>query len=123
MIKLGMAFLVAGLASSGAWAQMTAPKPGTQTAPGVVTGGTADGGIALHSDALKTHGTVSARSGGVSLNSRDAMRASEGDANLKMVFALTTGNYIADVQVKVVDSRGTAVIDDMTNGPWLFAKL
>jgi hypothetical protein len=125
MRKLGTAFLIAGLASSAAWAQTTdsAPKPGTQSARGVVTGSTPDGGIALHTDAARTQGSGAAVSGGVSLNSRDAMRVSEKDANLKLVFALNTGNYVSDVQVKVVDSKGNVVIDDVSNGPWVLAKL
>jgi len=124
MRKLGLALVIAGLASSGALAQtMDSPKPGTQSAPGVVSGSSADGGIALHGDALKAQGSVPAVSGGVSLNARDPMRTLEKDANIKMVFALNTGNYVSDVQVKVVDSKGKVVIDDTTNGPWLLAKL
>jgi hypothetical protein len=40
-----------------------------------------------------------------------------------MVFSLNTGNYVSDVHVKVTDRTGKAVIDDISTGPWLFAKL
>jgi hypothetical protein len=96
---------------------------GTQNARGVVTGGTGDGGIALHSDAAKASSNVPAISGGVSLNARDNLRSQEKDANVKLVFALNTGNYVSDVQVKVTDSKGKVVIDDVSNGPWVLAKL
>ena len=129
MVKTRTAlFLVAALASSGAWAQLAGGAPpaahkGTEQPPGVVTGGSAQTGIALHSDAARTNASVPAISGGVSLNARDNLRTQERDANVKLVFALNTGNYVADVHVKVVDSKGRVVIDDISNGPWLLAKL
>ena len=113
--------LVAAFASSAALAQQAGQKSGTERPRGVVTGGSGDGGIALHSDSAKAGS--SAISGGVSLNARDALRTQERDANLKMVFALNTGNYVSDVHIKVVDSKGNAVIDDTSNGPWVLAKL
>ena len=119
--------LVAAFASSSAWAQQagssTAANKGTDHPPGVVTGGSAQTGIALHSDSARTNASVPAISGGVSLNARDNMRTQERDANIKLVFALNTGNYISDVHVKVVNSKGEVVIDDTSNGPWMLAKL
>ena len=121
-------FLIAAFASSGAWAQVavgasaTAHR-GTEHPAGVVTGGSAQTGIALHSDAARMDATVPAISGGVSLGARDNLRTQERDANVKLVFALDTGNYVADVHVKVVDSKGKVVIDDTSQGPWLLAKL
>jgi hypothetical protein len=149
MHKIGTALVVTiALASSAAWAQQmsgqtaaggksvgmgfdsaampnqsTGRTDGTRGARGVVTGGSGDGGIALHSDAAKAGTNVPAISGGVSLNARDNLRTQEKDANVKLVFALNTGNYVSDVQVKVVDSKGNTVIDDVSNGPWVLAKL
>jgi hypothetical protein len=148
MRKIGITFVVTmALASSAAWAQQTGGQSaargqvnmgfdsasmgnqatgrtdGSQKARGVVTGGSGDGGIALQSDAAKAGTNVPAISGGVSLNARDNLRTQEKDANVKLVFALNTGNYVSDVQVKVVDSKGKTVIDDVSNGPWVLAKL
>lgn len=129
MHKLGMAVLVAALASTTAWAQKStfdkdgANKPADQGAPGVVTGNRGDGGIALKSDSVQANANVPAVSGGVSVNARDNMRAATPPHNVKMVFALTTGNYVSDVQVKVTNQSGKVVIDDIANGPWLFAQL
>ena len=127
MRKLGAVLLTGALATTTAWAQMsdqnTAPKQGTQAARGVVTGGTPDGGIALHSDAAKANASVPAVSGGVGVNARDNMRSKAPEHNVKMVFSLNTGNYVSDVQVKVTDASGRTVIDDTSNGPWLMAKL
>lgn len=126
MKKIGAVLVTAVLATSTAWAQMNDQgnqKSGTQGARGVVTGGTGDGGIALQSDAARSNGTVPSISGGVSLNARDTLRGSEKNANVKLVFALNTGNYVSDVQVKVTNSAGRTVIEDTSNGPWLLARL
>ena len=127
MRKLGAVLLTGALATTAAWAQMSdqsaARNKGTDSARGVVTGGSGDGGIALKSDAAKSNASVPVVSGGVSLNARDNLRANAPDHNVKMVFALNTGNYVSDVQVKVTDSSGRTVIDDTSNGPWMMAKL
>jgi hypothetical protein len=109
--------------SAGANSQGEARSSGTQGARGVVTGGSGDGGIALQSDSAKASANVPAISGGVSLNARDKLRTQERDANVKLVFALNTGNYLSDVHVKVTDNKGNVVIDDVSNGPWVLAKL
>jgi hypothetical protein len=124
-IKTAM-FVAAALASSAVWAQQgtaNTQRPGSDRPAGVVTGGSGDGGIALHSDSARANASVPAVSGGVSLNARDNMRNQEANANVKMVFALNTGNYVSDVRVKVVDSKGNTVLEDVANGPWLLAKL
>ncbi len=127
MKKLGVIMVTAALATTTAWAQTMSrdgtTKPAGQGQPGVVTGQSADGGIALRTDAKKANASVPAVSGGVSLNARDTLRGSESNANLKMVFALNTGNYVSDVGVKVSNSKGELVIDDVSNGPWLLARL
>jgi hypothetical protein len=53
------------------------------------------------------------------------MLANQADAdhNVKMVFALNTGNYLADVAVSVKDSNGRTVVEGVSDGPWLYAKL
>jgi hypothetical protein len=127
MYRLEAFLIAAALASASAWAQAddqsSARKSGADTPRGVVTGGTSEGGIALQKDAAKGHDAVPVTSGGVSLNARDNLRSETPDHNVKMVFALNTGNYVSDVQVKVTDKSGRTVVDEMSNGPWLFAKL
>src|ERR1700704_5984245 len=49
---------------------------------------------------------VSAVGGGVGLNARERLSSeASADHNVKMVFTLTTGNYLADVQMKVLDQK------------------
>ena len=127
MKKLGIIMVTAAFATTTAWAQSISrdgtSKPADQGQRGVVTGQTEDGGIALRTDAARANASVPAVSGGVSLNARDTLRGSESNANVKLVFALNTGNYVSDVQVKVTDKSGRLVIDDTSNGPWLLARL
>lgn len=87
-------------------------------------GATAGGGIAAGSDASQVHGKVPAVAGGVGLDARAALsNRGAPEHNVKMVFALDTGNYLADVPVKVTDSAGRTVLDGVSDGPWLYAKL
>ena len=79
-----------------------------------------DGGIALRTDAVSSGNSVS---GGVSVNARDQLRAQTPPHNVKMVFALNTGNYVSDVDVQVKNSAGKVVLSDVSNGPWLYAQL
>jgi hypothetical protein len=62
-------------------------------------------------------------SGGISSDAVDRLRSMERDFNLKMVFALGSGEYLSDVKVEVVDSSNRVVLDALTEGPWLLARL
>jgi hypothetical protein len=62
-------------------------------------------------------------SGGVGDDSSDRMASMSREYNLKLMFTLNEGNYLSDVNVAVTDARGNKVIDDVANGPFLFAKL
>lgn len=62
--------------------------------------------------------------GGVSEEEREAMRQEIAAYNVWLVFVeRDTGNYLAGVKVSVVDSNENAVVDTVTNGPWLLAQL
>jgi putative Ca2+/H+ antiporter (TMEM165/GDT1 family) len=62
-------------------------------------------------------------SGGISTDAVDRLRAMQNDFNLKMVFATNNGEYLSDVKVEVVDRSNRVVLDTLTEGPWLLAKL
>lgn len=62
-------------------------------------------------------------SGGAGAEAVDRMRMMEKNFNLKMVFALSSGEYLADVKVTVVDAANKVVLDTMAEGPLLLAKL
>jgi hypothetical protein len=53
-----------------------------------------------------------------------AMRAIEGGYNLRLLFAVEgSGEYLADVHVRLVDRSGVTLLDTVADGPYFFANL
>jgi hypothetical protein len=52
-----------------------------------------------------------------------ASAAELSDGRLRLGFADRSGLYLANVQVAVVDTRGSSIADLMVDGPWLDLKL
>ena len=61
--------------------------------------------------------------GGTGTEAVDRLRAMEKDFNLKLVFALKNGEYLADVDVSVVDAANHVMLSTLSEGPLLLAKL
>jgi hypothetical protein len=63
--------------------------------------------------------------GGVGLEDQQRLDrlAQARDYNLKAVFALNTGNYVADVDVVLQDQSGRRLIDYEADGPYFVAKV
>lgn len=74
-------------------------------------------------DVVPSTSGVSFVSGGVGESSVAALKARENEFNLKLVFTLVEGNYLADVGVRVADSTGKTVIEHVTDGPIFMARL
>jgi hypothetical protein len=72
---------------------------------------------------IQTAGGVSYVSGGVGSTSMDRLSSLAGDFNLKLVFALKSGNYVSNVRVSIADAAGKALLDTTSEGPWFFTKL
>ncbi len=62
-------------------------------------------------------------SGGVGGESSAEMLAKQPDYNLKFVFTLMEGDYVADVAVKITDSTGKVVLEKTSDGPILMTRL
>ena len=62
-------------------------------------------------------------SGGIGANARDELAAKAHDYNLKLVFALSSREYVSDVDVDVVNAAGRTVATHRAEGPWMYAKL
>lgn len=62
-------------------------------------------------------------SGGVGLDERKALEERAGEYPLKLVFALSSGQYLANVDVTILDSQGNEVLRAVSNGPWFYADL
>jgi len=107
----------ASMQDQGASGQGTASS---RAASGSVSGTT----VAAGSDATRVSSGVDAVAGGVGIGARaNLSNEATPEHNVKMVFSLNTGNYLADVHVRVADQAGRAVIDGTAHGPWLYARL
>ena len=62
-------------------------------------------------------------SGGVGLASEKRLKMLEPQFNLKLVFAQTTGRYLADVRVVLTDSSGKLLLEHVTDGPIFMARV
>jgi len=72
----------------------------------------------------QSQGEVVFVSGGVGEDEQHAMQAMRGDYNLNLLFSIQgSGEYLSDVKVQVADSTGNTVLESVSDGPMLFAKL
>jgi len=62
-------------------------------------------------------------SGGVGDADAERLKSQERDYDLKLVFTLNEGNYVASVGVSLRDAKGNQVIDTVSDGPIFMAKL
>ncbi len=72
----------------------------------------------------QTQGDVTFVSGGVGDDSQQAMFAVKPDYNLHLLFAkAVAGNYFAMLPVRITDAAGTVVLNAISQGPFLYARL
>lgn len=74
-------------------------------------------------ESVQNAGGVSYVSGGVGTTSIDRLAALARDFNLKLVFALKSGDYVSNVKVTIANAAGKTLVDTTSEGPWLMAKL
>lgn len=72
---------------------------------------------------VQTSGNVSYVSGGVGTESLDQLGAMSSQFNLKLIFALKSGEYLSGVQVVITDAKGKSMLDTTSEGPWFMTKL
>jgi hypothetical protein len=73
---------------------------------------------------IRSANGISYVSGGVGDGSIERLRAISGKFNLKLVFALNSGNYLSGVEVSIMDSTGgKTLLAVTTDGPWLLVNL
>ena len=78
---------------------------------------------AYSDEIVQTAGGVSYVSGGVGTASIDRLSSLTKDFNLKLVFALKSGNYVSDVKVTIANAAGKTLVDTTSEGPWFLTKL
>ena len=72
---------------------------------------------------IQSAGGISYITGGVGLDSIDRLTSLSSNFNLKLVFALRSGEYLSEVKVAISDMGGRTLLDTTTDGPWLLTKL
>jgi hypothetical protein len=73
---------------------------------------------------IRTFGSVSYVTGGIGLDESDAIKAAEKDFSLSLLFAQTRrGEFVSDVKVNIKDKAGKTVLEALSDGPMLLARL
>lgn len=72
---------------------------------------------------VATQNGVSFISGGIGMDSEERLKAREKEFNLKLVFTLIEGNYVADVGVTIRNAAGKTMVGHVADGPFFMAKL
>lgn len=78
---------------------------------------------AASDEVVRVASGVSYVSGGVGDTSITNLNALAKDFNLKLVFALTNGDYVDGVMVTIADAAGRALVDATAEGPWFLTRL
>ena len=68
-------------------------------------------------------GEIAYFSGGVGDEEEQRLLARQGEFNLKLLFTLNEGNYLAGVDVGIADGSGRKVIQAVAEGPYFMANL
>ncbi|MDB5810125.1 MAG: hypothetical protein JWN94_2247 [Betaproteobacteria bacterium] len=80
-------------------------------------------GYAADEEVVYNNGSVKYVSGGVGSASTDRLSSLAKDFNLKLVFALKSGNYVSGVDVKIADAAGNTLVSTKSEGPWFLVRL
>ena len=67
--------------------------------------------------------TMTYVSGGIGETEQGEFAGREKEFNLKLVFSLVEGNYVADVHVVVSDTKGGKLIEQVAGGPIFMARV
>ena len=78
---------------------------------------------AAHAQTVKKAGEISYVSGGVGKPEREQLQALEKNFNLKLVFAVADGKFLANVRVVVSDAQGRKLVEHVADGPFFLANL
>lgn len=97
------------------------PARTTPSAPQLEAPAQANGAPAL---VPQHQGGIGFVSGGLGEEERTALRGMAADYNMQLMFALAgSGEYLADVTVKLVDAYGDTVLDAVSDGPLFYARV
>lgn len=117
--SIAAALLLYGLAT-GAGRAADAPRRAQPCCPMGAAAGQAPGS---YEPKVIRSGEIAYLSGGIGETEQEQLRAREKEFNLKLVFSLVQGNYVADVDVVVSDAKGRKLVEHLAEGPFFMVKL
>jgi hypothetical protein len=79
-------------------------------------------GSAQNSATGRAESDIQVLSGGVGENERAKLAEQAVGHNLKLVFTMSTGNYVAEVPFQI-SRGGKTLVEETAKGPWAFVKL
>lgn len=79
--------------------------------------------LAVNMPETRTTGGISYISGGIGMTEQEYLVERQDEFNLKLVFTLKEGNYVADVKVQLKDHAGKVLLEHSAPGPFFMAKL
>ena len=79
--------------------------------------------LAYSDDAFGERNGIPYASGGIGLESRQALIAKKGDYNLMVTLARRDGHYMGGATIAIRDRTGKAVLEIEAEGPWVLTKL
>lgn len=112
------AALTLGLAG-GAHAQQASEVTGGTTADDSSAGNVNGGGLPQ----IQQQGDVSFVSGGVGLDESKALQRAQSQWPLSLRFTGPGSEFLADVQVRIVDAHNSEVLNTASRGPYMLVKL
>ena len=74
---------------------------------------------------LRTDGNIAYVSGGVGDESLGRLAALSSEFNLKLIFAMNSGEYVSGARVVInrLDGKGPSIVDAVADGPWFLTRL
>ncbi len=72
---------------------------------------------------FQTSGGINYVSGGVGDESIGRLNALSSNFDLKLVFAMNSGEFASAVRVVITDIKGVTILDTTSEGPWFFTRL
>ena len=80
-------------------------------------------GMAWSAEQATGRGEVAYMSGGIGDEEEARLMARQNEFNLKVLFTINEGNYLANVDVGITDSKGAKVVQTVAGGPYFMANL
>lgn len=130
MKRSSITLIVLALVAAGSWpllanAQQTAAPAAATERDKPPPAGSQDWSPAGGSVQVKTSdGGIRYASGGVGAGERDELRALAKQFNLQIMSAMQGGGeYLADMGIRIMDSKGATVLSATSKGPYFLAEL